>query len=59
MKRCRIDIQCQALYSSGKRCKKKARYSMQYHGDGELYDYNDPVPGWVVVYLCKEHVEVK
>ena len=59
MKRCRIDIQCQALYSSGRRCKKKALYCILYHGDGEIYDSNSLEPSWVLVYLCEKHVEVK
>ena len=59
MKLFQIDIQCQALHSSGKRCKRKALYLIQYHGDGEIYGYDGPEPSWVLVYLCGKHVDLR
>ncbi|MGW8178193.1 MAG: hypothetical protein ACWGQW_05410 [bacterium] len=46
---------CVALDSDGKRCRKKATWKGEYHGDGEIYTYFDNAPQWVQVEMCNEH----
>ena len=47
---------CQALASSGRQCRVTGGLRAEhYHGDGELYDYSGPMPGWVKVWLCMKH----
>lgn len=47
---------CQHLNSDGTRCRKKSKFSRAYHGDQELYGY-DNCTGWLVVELCEQHAK--
>lgn len=52
-------MQCQRLNRDGKRCKRKATYLDNYHGDHEVYyglsGEESKTVSWVVVYLCGHH----
>lgn len=47
--------QCRALDLNGHVCQRHDTIWVSYHGDSELYDYDGPRPGWVLVPLCKGH----
>ena len=48
--------ECQALDASDVKCRRRRDVrAYQYHGDGEIYDSNWPMPRWVRVYLCAIH----
>ena len=46
---------CQALNSEGKQCRKRTLIQHQYHGDSEIYGFDEDRVGWVNVYLCIDH----
>lgn len=48
-------IQCQALNLDWMRCRNKSIGLFGYHGDGELYDYDDYGPRSVAAYFCNKH----
>ena len=47
-------IRCQALDSNGNRCKNIAKFKEHYHGDHEIYSYDEGL-SWVEVFVCKKH----
>lgn len=47
---------CSAMAHSGRQCSRVAIGVFRYHGDGEIYGYDDKADArWVRVYLCKAH----
>ena len=47
---------CNAQDSRGKRCTNRAVIETDYHGNPELYAYQDePEPTWVRVFFCNKH----
>ena len=50
-------MQCQVLDIDGKKCKRKAVGTHEYHGDRKIYDALSGRPGWVRVYMCRWHDE--
>lgn len=51
--------QCDALLSSGARCRRQAVAINRYHGEPEIYGYDGPEPTWVRVEFCEKHTERK
>lgn len=54
-----IKFRCAALDKDGKQCRQKGTHIEDYHGDGELYWYNDPEPQWVRIRFCDNHVDTE
>ena len=50
---------CQALNNSGIQCKNKITNYVQFHGDGEIYQYHFDHEEfdckWVKIGVCKKH----
>lgn len=53
-----MTIKCQVLDSNGRQCRRPAKYSVQYHGEEELYhSLTEPIASWVQTNVCSIHVE--
>lgn len=48
-------MQCAALNTAGERCRRRARWVGDYHGDPEIYHTRESPPVWVRVEVCDDH----
>lgn len=51
----RFQERCIALDMDGHQCRKIAARVTCYHGDGEIYDHQNPEPSWVRAAFCEQH----
>jgi hypothetical protein len=49
-----MKLRCQALDQNGKRCKNIAKHIEHYHGDNEIYNYEEGLT-WVEIGVCNKH----
>jgi len=49
-------LRCAAKASNGRQCQAVENLDYRnYHGDSEIYGWDGPEPGWVLVWLCPKH----
>jgi hypothetical protein len=46
---------CEVLDGDGSQCRKKTLLQHHYHGNSEIYGYDEGYVSWVKIYVCIEH----